>query len=263
MTLETIRTPFGPVSFERLGSGPDLVLLHSLLSDRHVFDPVVPSLAEHWTVTLVDLPGFGHTPRVEVGIDRYADVVGAVLEEGGHDPQRTSVLGNGLGAFVALGAAVRHGDRFDRLVLAGCGAWFPEPAKDTFRAMIDRVSDGGMDAVLDVAVARIFTADFLDAHPEMGAARREVLRRTDPAAFVDACRSLVELDYRDAARSITNPTLVIVGSDDAATPPVLGRDLADRIPAANYVELPGIAHAPQLQDPDGFLSRVVPFLSAD
>lgn len=260
MSWTTVDTSAGPVSVERVGSGPDLVALHSLLSDRHVFDPIVPALSESWTVHLVDLPGFGDTPRVEPGIERYADVVGALFEAQDLDPATTSVLGNGLGAFVALGTAVRFGDRFDRLVLAGCGAWFPEPAKDGFRTMIDRVSNGGMDAVLDVAVARIFTEDYLAAHPDVGEERRAVLRRTDPEAFTVACRSLIDLDLRDGASSIRNPTLVVTGSDDAATPPALGRDLADRIPAASYVELPGVAHAPQLQDPGGFLEVIAPFL---
>ena len=262
MTSLTVDTEVGPVSLERVGSGPDLVVLHSLLSDRHVFDPIVPALSERWTVHLVDLPGFGHTARVAPGIDRYAEVVGALLDAGGHDPETTSLLGNGLGAFVALGTAVLHGDRFDRLVLAGCGAWFPEAAKEGFRTMIRRVSAGGMEAVLDVAVARIFTEEYLAAHPDAGEDRRAVLRLTDPAAFADACRSLVDLDYRDEAPAISNRTLVVTGSDDAATPPALGRDLATRIPGATYVEMPGVAHAPQLQDPDAFLDVILPFLDA-
>lgn len=260
MTVSTFETNRGAVSVERVGDGPDLVMLHSLLSDRHVFDPVVPALAERWRVNLVDLPGFGATGPAEVGIDNYADVVGALLESGEFDPSTTAVLGNGLGAFVALGAAVRHGDRFDRLVLVGCGATFPDGATAAFTAMAARVDEGGMGAVMDVAVRRIFSEDFLAAHPELEAERREVLERTDPAAFRTACLSLVGLDYRAAVGSITNPTLVVVGSDDLATPPAMGRDLADRIPGAGYIELPGIAHAPQLQDPGGFLAAVGSFL---
>ncbi len=260
MTIETFETAQGPVSVERAGQGPDLVMLHSLLSDRHVFGPVVPRLAEAWTVNLVDLPGFGATRRVEPGIDNYAHVVGALLEAGEFEPSTTAVLGNGLGAFVALGTAVHHGDRFDRLVLAGCGVAFPEQAKVAFRTMAGRVQESGMEAVLDVAVKRIFTEEFLAAHPDMEAERREVLRRTDPVAFQTACLSLVDLDYREEAERVTNPTLVVVGSQDAATPPALGRELAESIPGARYIELDGIAHAPQLQDPGGFLAAVGPFL---
>lgn len=260
MTIETFETARGPVSVERFGDGPDLVMLHSLLSDRHVFDPVVPALARRWRVNLVDLPGFGATGRVDVGIDNFADVIGALLEAGGFDPSTTAVLGNGLGGFVALGTAVRHGDLFDRLVLVGCGAAFPEPAKEAFRTMASRVDAAGMESVLEIAVRRIFTEDYLEANPEAGEERRRVLRRTDPVAFGTACLSLVDLDYRDQSEAIANPTLIVVGSDDEATPPALGRDLAGRIPGARFLELSGVAHAPQLQDPEAFLEAVGSFL---
>ena len=73
----------------------------------------------------------------------------------------------------------------------------------------------------------------------------------------------IGLDYRQEAARVENHTLVIVGSDDAATPPALGMDLVQRMPHAAYHELPGLAHAPQLQDPELFLQAVIHFLEDD
>ena len=67
-----IETASGPVSLERSGTGPHLIMLHSLLSDRHVFDPVLSELGTRWTVNLIDLPGFGSTELVGSSIDAYA-----------------------------------------------------------------------------------------------------------------------------------------------------------------------------------------------
>jgi len=260
VTGVVIDTPRGPVSLARSGSGPHLVMLHSLLSDRHVFDPVIEQLGERWTVNAVDLPGFGSTARTERSIDAYADVIGAMLEAGEFDPDTTAVLGNGLGAFVALGTAIRHGRRFDRLTLVGCGVAFSDESKGAFAGMIDRVERGGMDAVVDVAVRRIFSEAFLDAHPDVLVERAEVLRRTDPRAFVDACSALIGMDYRTAAAEVTNPTLIVVGDQDQATTPSMAQELHATVAGSRLVELPGIAHAPQLQDPDGFLTAVDGFL---
>ena len=47
------------LNFRRSGTGPTLVLLHGLGSSLRVWDPVVASLAEHFDVLAVDLPGFG------------------------------------------------------------------------------------------------------------------------------------------------------------------------------------------------------------
>jgi 3-oxoadipate enol-lactonase len=255
-----IDTPHGLVSVARSGAGPDLVMLHSLLSDRNVFVPIVEELAARWTVNLVDLPGFGSTPRTAPTIDAYADVIGGLLSAGGYDPESTAVLGNGLGAFVALGTAVRHGEMFDRLVLVGCGVGFDETASSAFAGMIDRVRAGGMDGVVDVAVRRIFSEEYLEANPDALEARAAVLRRTDPDAFIDACTALIGMDYRSGAAHVGNPTLIVVGNEDQATSPAMARELHTVLPNSELVEMEGIAHAPQLQAPADFLEVVNRFL---
>lgn len=256
-----IATSLGQVSFEQTGEGPDIVLLHSLLSDRNVFHRIVPALRTSRRVTLVDLPGFGESDLVGAGISGYADVIGELIRDQHMDPSTTALLGNGLGGFVALGTAVRHGDLFNGLILAGAGAYFPGDAATPLRIMIEKVQSDGMKAIIEIAVRRIFTEQYLEANPDEGDERRDVLRSNDPAAFVDACGSLVGLDYRTEAGLIANPTLLVVGSADAATPPAMAEDLASRIPDAELVILEGLAHAPQLQAPERFLAVLEPFLS--
>lgn len=260
MTVRAIGIPQGRISFERVGAGPDLVILHSLLTDRRAFEAVVPTLAESHRINLVDLPGFGDSTPVEPAIDSYADAIGAFLEAGGFDPTRTVLLGNGLGAFIALGTAVRHGGCFDRLCLVGCGARFPESARDTFGTMARLVKEGGMEAVVDVAVRRIFPDTYLEAHPEVRAERREVLMNTDPDAFVSACLALQQIDYRREAGEVANRTLVLVGSEDGATPPAMALELTGRISGADLIEIDGVGHAPQMQAPDTFLAALEGFL---
>jgi 3-oxoadipate enol-lactonase len=251
-------TPQGRVSYYASGSGEIRVLLHSLLTDRRAFDQVTALLGGRHIG--IDLPGFGATDRVGADIDEYAHLVGACLETLDRDPEEIALVGNGLGAFVALGTAIHHGKTFDRLVLIGCGASFPEVAKTAFETMIGLVEHGGMEAVVPVALRRIFTEDYLEAHPEMGEERADVLRRTDPKAFVTACQALMELDYRAAAPTIANQTLIVVGDEDQATPPALAEELHGLIPESTLVRMPGLAHAPQIQAPEALAALVRPFL---
>ncbi len=254
-------TPLGKVSFGSMGSGPDLVLLHSLLSDRNVFYRVVPALVERHRVHLVDLPGFGVTDLQPPTMDAYGDLIAAWMEAIGIGPDAT-VLGNGLGGFVAIATAVRHGERFTKLIVVGAGAGFPEDAKGAFATMAARAGEFGMAGVVDIAVRRVFPPAYLAAHPEEYAEREAVLLRTNVAALQRACRALQTVDYFESAASISNPTLIVVGSEDAATPPALARRLHGLIPNSSYVELSGVAHGPQLQDPDGFLAALDPFLAS-
>jgi pimeloyl-ACP methyl ester carboxylesterase len=62
-------------------------------------------------------------------------------------------------------------------------------------------------------------------------------------------------------QNITCETLVMAGSEDATTPPVLARELAAKIPGAKFRELDGCGHCPQIEDPTLFVRAVEDFLS--
>lgn len=250
----------GQVSVDVAGQGPPLVLLHSLLTDAAAFDHIVAPLARSHTVCRVSLPGFdGSTPLQDPDIFDFADLVAGVMTELelGRD---ASVLGNGLGGFVAVALAARHGDRFHRLIATNCGAAFSPDRAKAFEVMSGLVEDGGLAAVAGVAVQRIFPAHYLGRHPEVIEQRREVLLRVDPGAFAAACRALGHLDLRPHLGSIESPTLVVVGADDETTPPKMAQELTDGIPNAQQVVLSDCGHCPQLQQPEALLAAAKSFL---
>jgi 3-oxoadipate enol-lactonase len=253
-----VETSLGMVSFGDHGEGPVRLGLHSLLTDRTAFDEVVEAWGGRFIA--VDLPGFGSSDPAPPNIDAYSHRVAALIETLGLADEDVTLIGNGLGAFVALGTAIHHGQLIDRLMLVGCGAGFPDAAKGAFTAMSDAVNAGGIDAVIPIALRRIFTESYLTEHPEVAEARTEVLRRTNAEAFVTACSALSALDYKGLAPSVTVPTLIVVGEDDQATPPHLGEELSKLIEGSILVRMPGVAHAPQLQDPQGFVNETRRFL---
>jgi 3-oxoadipate enol-lactonase len=241
------------------GRGRDLVLLHSLLSDRSSFEPLAARIAGERRLVLVSLPGFGASPPAGPALGDYADAI-AGLFDGLALPPTTDVMGNGLGGFVALMLASRHGARLERMVLVGSGVAFPEAGRATFRALADKVEKDGMAAVADAAMRRMFPEPFIAAHPDIIAGRAAAFRLIDPGVFAAACRMLAALDLAPELARIRNPTLIVVGAADQATPPALGRALADRLADAKLVELPGLGHCPHVQDPDAFVAAVAPFL---
>ena len=106
--MATVRAGGVEVEFLQEGSGPDLVLLHSLLTELTVFDEVAPRLARSRRVTRINLPGFGASgalalETVGAHADHVADVMNALGLAASAD-----VFGNGFGAFVALELAIRH-----------------------------------------------------------------------------------------------------------------------------------------------------------
>lgn len=242
------------------GSGRDLVLLPTLLAELSVYDKVVPALARHRRVHRMNFPGFGASSGpVGPEIEDYADLVAGVMRALGLG-RDTDLLGNGFGGFVAGMMAIRHGDIFDRLVLVDCGAGFPEAAKDALRVLARKSVEEGMGAVLEAAVKRMFPESYIAGHGEVIAGRKAKLAHADPHLFANAASALTRLDNSARLGAIKNPTLIVVGLEDQTTPPALSHVLKDGIAQAELVELAGIGHCPQLQDPDAFLGAVMPFL---
>lgn len=241
------------------GSGRDLVLLHSLLTDRSAFDLVVPALAKTRRLTLVNLPGYGASSPAGPDVEDYADRIAALIAAM-RLPKQTDVLGNGFGGFIATALAARHGDEFDRLVVADALAGFPEPAKQPLRALADKAAQDGMAGVLDVAIRRMFPEAFIAAHSQLVAERRRALEKADAACFRTACLALARLDFAPILANIRNPALVMVGVLDQTTPPALARELAAKIPGAKFLAVPDCGHCPQIEKPEAFVAAVNAFL---
>lgn len=252
------------VQVDSEGAGPPVVLVHSLLTGPEAFDEVAGSLARRHLVHRVSLPGFGRSEPLaqpQPTIDDIADHLAGALAalDGGRPP--AVVLGNGLGGFVVAAMAIRHGASLGSMILSNSGAAFSPERTAAFTTMSSLVTDGGMGAVVDVAVRRIFPEHYLEANPHVIDERRRVLEEVDPTAFAAACRALAATDLRPSLHRIVNRTLVVVGGEDATTPPEMGHELAVGIADSSIAVIAGCGHCPQLQAPAALLEAIEAFVS--
>jgi len=260
--MATISVDDAMVEYRQEGSGPDLLLLHSLLTEMTVFERIMPRLMQTHRVTRLNLPGFGVSDPVALeSVAEQADHVARAMDALALPPT-IDVFGNGFGAFVALELALGHGERLGRLIVADTAPGFPEAAKAPFRGMAERVRTSGVDAILDTAIGRMFPAAFQAGRPEIVAARKAALASVDAECFARACLALATLDLKPRLSSILNPTLVMCGALDQTTPPELAREVARMIPGAVYREIEGSGHCPMLEQPDALLAMIDSFLSA-
>lgn len=238
-----------------------LVLLHPYPVDAGFWDPVRALLHPGRPVLAPEAPGFGAAPA-EPGwtVSGYADGVAARIAEwapGG----RAAVCGLSLGGYVALAIAARNPGRLAALVLADTRA---EPDDDT--ALAGR-ADG--IARLEAEGSAGYLADFLPRVVSPAASReaRDALAliagRQPATALCDALRALAgRVDRRPDLPAVTCPALVIVGEDDAATPPAVARVMADGIPGARLEIIDGAGHMTALERPDRFAALLERHLAA-
>jgi 3-oxoadipate enol-lactonase len=260
MQIEQLAAGRGVLTAVRTGAGRDLVLLHSLLADRHAFDPVLPALAAKRRVTLINLPGFeGSQPAMLALMDAYV----AVIEDGFDEfaiANDAVLIGNGFGGTVALAFALAHSERISKLVLSDAAACFPPEGRQAFALMAQKVADGGLGAVAEIAAKRVHSPAYLAAHPEAVEQRKQMLLGIDPKAFEAACRILQESDLTPLLHHLRVPTLVVCGELEQATSPALNKAIAAKVPGARYVELPGCGHCPPLEQPEAFLAAIKDFV---
>ena len=240
---------------------PPVVLSPSLGTSIAMWDPIVAALAERFRVIRYDPRGHGLSP-VPPGpyeIDDLADDLLTLLDRLGIDAAH--IVGISIGGMTAMAFAAAHPDRVDRLVLA-CTSPHLGPAQQwADRAFA--VREGGTVAVADAVVARWLTPAYVAAHPEVLSGLRDQLVHTPADGYAACCRAIERMDLRDRLPSITAPTLVIAGAQDAATP----REHAERIVAgmsnASLAVLDPAAHLAPVEQPATFADLVVSHLSKD
>lgn len=260
MQLEQLSAGRGALTAVRTGEGRDLVLLHSLLADRHAFDPVLPTLAAKHRLTLFNLPGFhGSQPAMLALMDAYLAVIEDGFDEFGITKDSV-LIGNGFGGTVALAFALAHPERISKLVVSDAAAGFPPEGREAFAVMAQKVADGGLGSIAEIAAKRVFSPAYLSAHPEKMEERKKVLMGIDPKAFQAACRILQETDLVPLLHHMKVPTIVVCGEFDQATPPALNKQIVEKVPGAKYVELPGCGHCPPLEQAEQFLAAIKDFV---
>ena len=236
---------------------PALMLSHSLGCDLRMWDAQAAELARHFRVIRYDSRGHGGSVAAPgpYSIEQLGRDALAILDALG--VRRTHWLGLSMGGMTGQWLLAHAGDRFDRAILANTASHYPDSRN--WNARIATVRARGMAPVADGVVERWFTPEFRSRRPDAVEPLKATLLATDPAAYAACCAALRDMDLRESNRRIAAPTLVVAGSNDLATPPELGRAIADRIPGARFREI-AAAHISNVEQPADFAALALDFL---
>jgi len=222
---------------------PTLLLGGSLGSTVEMWRPQVAPLSRRLRVVRFDHRGHGRSP-LPPGPYTVEDLGRDVLDLLDHlGVARAHYAGLSMGGMVGMWLAVHAPERVDRLALLCTGACMP-PAQGWYdRAAA--VRSGGMAAVADAVVARWFTDPFDGA-----AAYRRMLLDIPAEGYAACCEAVGAFDLRGEIGAIRAPTLVIAGELDPAAPPAMGEQIAQAVPGATLVVVPGAAHLANVERSD-------------
>ncbi|ACK51018.1 alpha/beta hydrolase fold protein [Methylocella silvestris BL2] len=238
---------------------PVLILAHQLGGALQVWDRLAPALSERFRVLRYDSRGHGSSvanpgPYSIAGLARDAiGLLDALQIEKAH------WIGLSMGAIVGQAAMLLAPARIGRAVLANTAAQLGTP--DLWNARISAMRADGGAGIASATQERWFTPEFCEAEPAAVKAVMDDFRATPVEGYASACGALRDVDLREAIRSISHETLVIVGARDPSAPPALGAYVASVIEGARLVTLE-TSHISPVEDVEGFLEATLEFLTA-
>lgn len=252
--------------FEQWGRGSRPALfLHGFTGSRASFRHLEPLLGEELLATCVNLPGHGEAPPPPEGPNGFVATINRLAEmlDG-----PTVVVGYSQGARLALGLAVRHPERVERLILESGTPGFHRRANRTKRR---RADEALARLILEDGVERF--VDWWEANPlfaglrRLPAPERAALhqRRASHRAegLAGAVRGLgqgAQPDYWPSLTGVLRPTLVLSGALDGKYTHI-ARRMVDDLPLGWRATFSGAGHAPHLECPRAYAEEIQRFLA--
>lgn len=257
------------IAYLDAGKGSPVILVHGIGGSMWQWEYQQAALsAAHRLITLdlpgsglSDKPGIAYTPTEMVELFReFMDRVGV---------PRATLVGNSMGAGLAIGVALTYPDRVDRLVLI---SGFPDRVRDKlgspmFRRAVDSRVPIWLVSLGNWFAGRGLTRDVLSEivyDPKLLTplvVERSYLNRKRPGLIPPMLTLMRNLPlWEDGfARQLTKvrpPTLIVWGAEDRVFPPKVGQDLHAAITGSSFTLVPEAGHIPQWERPD-FVNRVL------
>jgi len=254
------------IAWEEAGSGPPLVLVHGLGSDRGRWEVQMPALLDAgFRVIRLDLRGFGDSrsalevyslPEFLDDLERFVDGVGL---------DTFHLVGHSLGGMVTLAYAARHPQRLRSLTAASTTSHNGRRASAFARVMV-YFSEHGLDAAMaredlreeiDLALKEAFP---MTAEPPLDMLRVG-LAEPDPSR-ANAWRACDGFTIKDEVERIECPMLITHGTADPLIPFRCGELLHQARPNATWVPEEGAGHSITKSRAESFTKNLLDLLQS-
>lgn len=265
-SMDVLSLTNGELHYEVAGSGESLLLLHAGVADSRMWDPQFSPLAQRCRVVRCDLRGHGRSLLPD-GPFAWHEDTHELLQALGMAP--AWIVGASLGARVAVDHALAYPEEVGGLVLVSpvVGGFRPEGAVAEFGDEEDRLlDDGRLDEATELNVRMWVDGparppDAVDSSVRRLVGQMQLQIFSLPTPENVSLRPL-EPPAIERLAEIDCPVLVVSGELDVPEFRALALRLAEDIPEARLLEVPGVAHMVSMEKPATFLDAVLECFSS-
>lgn len=246
------------LSYDLAGDGPTVVLLHSGVCDRRMWDPQWPALRDAgYQVVRCDSRGFGRSPLPDRPYNNAEDVAGLLSDLG---IGRAALIASSSGGRVALEMAARWPDRVTSLALLCSDSPDAATRSEALRSFAEQedalLAAGDVDGAVDLNV-RTFVG------PAADDAVRERVRRMQREVFdlqLSATEEFPQIRAEVDLSRVAARCLAVSGGHDLPDFRAFAASLPERLADARHHELPWAGHLPGLERPAAVTELLLRFL---
>jgi pimeloyl-ACP methyl ester carboxylesterase len=246
------------LNVEQEGSGSDLVLIHGLGADLHIWDGEAADFARFHRVLRFDVRGFGASdkppgPYSPALFARDLDrLCGACGIDSAH------VLGISMGGVIAQRFALDCPARVRSLVLVSTSSEVGTKSIAAWQRLADFIEREGFDARTADA-SRAVSPAFAVRHPEVVADLGRRNAACDPKGYAAAARAVSDYNWTAELPRVLVPTLILQGLEDQLTPPGGSVKMSRAVPHARLLLLADAGHNLPIEQPAVFRNAVLAF----
>lgn len=241
---------------------PWMVLSNSLACTMDSWRFQIPEFTKTHRVVRYDTRGHGQSsaPAAPYSMDLFASDLVGVMDHLGIE--RADIIGLSMGGMTALGVAINHPTRVNRIACCAGRSNSIPPFVDSWNTRIAMIRDaGGMKGVVDFTIERWFTPAFRAANPDIVREAEAMILAANTDGYIACAEALKGLDYKRSLGTIKAPALFVAGADDGGAPPAELRDMASLTPGAEFVEIAPASHIIAMENPAAFNAAITAWLS--
>ncbi|PIW30178.1 MAG: hypothetical protein COW30_02945 [Rhodospirillales bacterium CG15_BIG_FIL_POST_REV_8_21_14_020_66_15] len=238
------------------GSGPTLLMLHSLGTNGYLWEGQIAALSDRFTCVALDARGHGRSSnRGGMTMQAAAEDAHALLKELGLLPAH--VMGISMGGLQSARLhALAPGDVLS-IVYADGFASLGDVGPERVKAMESKMATMTMtEFAKDYADNTLLPTTDISHHQALIAAITSMTKDD----YLEAVRSVFTEDVRAQLKGIDKPMHIVTGDRDQRTPLAAAESVHALVPGSTLEVIPDAAHLSNIDNPAGFMAAVGPFL---